>query len=134
MEDFCKTADRRYADEVSMADLVLTIQVDRDALVHGLQHGLAVDTLDVLLHEAHVRHLLDEVEAPRRPVSRSAMLRSAVFIVPTRVQVARNAELLLRNRGAVGTAASLAPDRLDGSIRVMSSPNILAMLPRLISR
>ena len=75
-----------------MADLVLPIQADRDAFVHGLQHGPAVNPLDVLFDVAHVRHLLDEVETP--PQGRIQECDAPVRGIhrPDEVQVARNAE------------------------------------------
>ena len=72
-------------------------------------------------------------------VSIRAMLRSAVFIVPIMYKFdgtpnfSFSSSLLCCEYGSSTINSSSAPSLFDGSIRVMSSPKILDIFPRLIS-
>ena len=68
----------------------------------------------------------------RSAVSSSAMDRSAVFIVPTTCRFAGTPNSVFEP-GSVTRVSSSRPIRFESSIRVINSPKIAAMLPRLIS-
>ncbi len=67
-----------------------------------------------------------------RAVSIRAMLRSAVFIVPIMYKFEGTPNFSFEY-GSSTIISSSAPSLFDGSIRVMSSPKILDIFPRLIS-
>ncbi|MNI71781.1 hypothetical protein D3C73_1276760 [compost metagenome] len=68
----------------------------------------------------------------RSATSIAASERSAVFIVPMRCKLAGTAKSCLEYGKRADNASSI-PCRLLGSMRVMSSPKMRAMFPRLIS-
>ena len=67
-----------------------------------------------------------------KAVSREVILLSAVFIVPRDIDILGTPNFSLL-QGRTTSSASSFPILLLGSIKVISSPKILLILPRLIS-